>query len=287
MASASFSPERSGEHSAQRSPERSGLNDTARTWGNIVTRNILSRFGRRTDRPCNRRLPAIYRLNLDPADNKSAQGELARDARLALVEAALLVADEPLTPKRLAAAAGLKDGTEARKMVQRLLDLYDRDGTAFQVEELAGGFQLLTRPEFHPWLARLRRTGNDLRLSGAAKETLAIVAYKQPVTRADLESIRGVQSGELLRLLMEKGLVRIAGRDDSLGRPVLYGTTKKFLQVFGLKSLRDLPLVDTLRPPDKRPEHPKEEGPVAAWYLGGPPRTISENAPRPGCPTRG
>src|SRR5207245_252696 len=117
---------------------------------------------------------------------------------------------------------------------------------------IAGGFQLLTRPQFHPWLARLRQAGNEVRLSGPARETLAIVAYRQPIMRADIEAIRGVQCGEVLRQLMEKGLIRIAGRHDSLGRPVLYGTTKKFMQVFGLKSLRDLPLVNALRPPDKR-----------------------------------
>jgi segregation and condensation protein B len=89
---------------------------------------------------------------------------------------------------------------------------------------------------------------------------LAIVAYQQPVTRADLEAIRGVQSGELLRLLMEKGLVRIAGRDDSLGRPMLYGTTKKFLQVFGLRSLRDLPEVEDLPAPKGKGKKPEEEG---------------------------
>src|SRR5204862_3139685 len=112
------------------------------------------------------------------------------------------------------------------------------------------GFQLLTRSEFHPWLARLRRSSNELRLTPAARETLAIVAYRQPIMRADIEAIRGVQCGEILRLLMEKGLVRIAGRHDSLGRPVLYGTTKKFLQVFGLRSLRDLPQSELLKPPD-------------------------------------
>src|SRR5690348_14701979 len=111
------------------------------------------RLGRRTDRPYNRRLPALHRLNLEAVGERAVQGELARDARLALVEAALLVADEPLTARRLADAAGLRDAAEARKLVQRLRELYDRDGTAFRVEELAGGFQLLTRPEFHPWLA--------------------------------------------------------------------------------------------------------------------------------------
>jgi segregation and condensation protein B len=198
--------------------------------------------------PHNRRLPAIYQLFADGAREPVAQGELARDAALALVEAALLAADEPLTARRLAAVAGLPDGNEARRQVRRLQALYDRDGTAFQVQELAGGYQLLTRPEYHAWLIRIRRTGQDLRLSPPARETLAIIAYRQPIMRASIEAIRGVHCGDVLRLLMEKGLIRIVGRDDSLGRPVLYGTTKKFLQVFGLKSLRELPMVEQLRP---------------------------------------
>jgi segregation and condensation protein B len=181
-----------------------------------------------------------------------AQGPGARDPLLAAVEAALFVADEPLTPRRLAQAARLTDAAEARRLVRRLRALYEEAGSAFQVEEVAGGYQLLTRAEFHPWLARLRRAGNELRLSAAARETLAIIAYRQPIARADVEAIRGVQCSELLRLLMEKGLVRIAGRDDSLGRPVLYGTTKKFLQAFGLKALRDLPQAAELRPPEPR-----------------------------------
>src|SRR5207237_5142591 len=106
----------------------------------------------------------------------------------------------------------------------------------------------------HPWLGRLRRGAAEVRLSPAARETLAVVAYRQPVTRADVEAVRGVQCGEVLRQLMEKGLVRIAGRDDSLGRPVLYGTTKKFLQVFGLKSLRELPHAEQLRPGHNHPK---------------------------------
>jgi segregation and condensation protein B len=135
--------------------------------------------------------------------------------------------------------------------VQKLQALYDQEGTAFQVEELAGGYQLLTRAEYHPWLVRLRRAATDLRLSGPARETLAIIAYRQPIMRADIEGVRGVQCSEVLRLLMERGLIRIAGRDDSLGRPVLYGTTKKFLQVLGLKSLRDLPVNSELKPPSR------------------------------------
>lgn len=177
---------------------------------------------------------------------------MARDRRLALIEAVLLAADEPLSLRRLAAAAGLTGNSEVRRLLQRLQALYAQDGTAFQVEELAGGFQLLTRPEYHPWLARLRRSGNEMRLTAAARETLAIVAYRQPITRADVEAIRGVQSADMLYQLMEKGLVRISGRDDSLGRPVLYGTTKKFLQAFGLRSLRDLPLAEELVDPARK-----------------------------------
>ena len=200
----------------------------------------------------NHRLPAVYRVLGDPDEERPALGELARDPKLAAVEAALFAADEPLSARRLALAAGLADGTDARRLLRKLQALYDQEGTAFQVEELAGGFQLLTRPEYHRWLIRLRRTGHDLRLSAASRETLAIVAYRQPVMRAEVEAIRGVQCGEVLRQLMEKGLVRIAGRHDSLGRPVLYGTTKKFLQIFGLKSLRELPQAEQLRPAPNR-----------------------------------
>jgi segregation and condensation protein B len=195
----------------------------------------------------NHRPPALFRLFLEAFPGGSwdregsGEGELARDSRLAQVEAALLAADEPLTLRRLLTATGLTENSEVRQLVQRLQALYEQDGTAFQIEELAGGFQLLTRPEYHPWLSRLRRAGNDMRLSAAARETLAIVAYRQPITRADVEAIRGVQSADMLHQLMEKGLVRIAGREESLGRPVLYATTRKFLQVFGLRNLRDLP----------------------------------------------
>jgi segregation and condensation protein B len=191
--------------------------------------------------PRNRPLPLIYRLPLQRPGDAGPTDELARDAVLANVEAVLLAADEPLTVRRLVLVAGLRDAAEARRLLKRLQEMYDRDGTAFRMEEIAGGFQLLSRPEYHRWLARLRRGAQEVKLTAPARETLAIVAYRQPIMRADIESIRGVQSGDVLRLLMEKGLIRIAGRDESLGRPVLYGTTKKFLQLFGLRSLKDLP----------------------------------------------
>ena len=200
-----------------------------------------------SQRPGNVRPPAVLRYV--SAAEPVAVDPLARDGKLARLEAALVLADEPLTARRLAEVAALADAAEARKLVEKLRSLYDADGTAFQVEELAGGYQLLTRPAFHPWLLRLRRTGHDLRLTPAALETLAVIAYKQPITRAEVDAVRGVQCGEIVRMLMEKGLVRHAGRHDSLGRPQLYGTTKKFLQAFGLNALKDLPEVESLKRP--------------------------------------
>jgi segregation and condensation protein B len=223
----------------------------------LWTGRIASAWPGRDRLPYNRSLPALYRQRSEKETDAAEPGELTRDGALARVEAALLAADEPVTLRRLVAAAELNDVSEARRLLKRLQALYDLDLTAFQVVEIAGGYQLLTRPEFHPWLARLRRGGKDVRLSGPARETLAIIAYKQPVTRADIEAIRGVQCSEVLRQLMEKGLVRISGRHDSLGRPVLYGTTKKFLQVFGLKTLRDLPPAPNLQPPKREEAEPE------------------------------
>ncbi|HEX4589216.1 MAG TPA: SMC-Scp complex subunit ScpB [Gemmataceae bacterium] len=196
----------------------------------------------RTDRlPANHRRP--YWQRHSPPVEAPSIGPDVRDQRLARLEAVLFAAEEPLAARRLAALAELADAAEARRLVERLRKLLHAEGSAFRVEELAGGFQLLTRPEFHPWLIRLRQTAGEPKLTGALLETLAIVAYRQPIMRADLEAIRGVHSGDILRSLMERGLVRIAGRHDSLGRPVLYGTTKKFLATFGLRDLRDLPPV--------------------------------------------
>jgi segregation and condensation protein B len=170
-----------------------------------------------------------------------------RDDRLAKVEAILYLAREPLSSRKIARFANLADGTEARTLVRQLNRMFDQSGSAFRVEEIAGGFQLMTRPQFGPWLRRLLRTPVDTRMSNAALETLAVVAYQQPVLRAEVEAIRGAQSGEVLRQLMERDLVRICGRADDLGRPLLYGTTKRFLQIFGLRQLDDLPRANALR----------------------------------------
>lgn len=199
-------------------------------------------------RPGNTPLSTAFRFRVEVADSPTSDPH-CRDTDLARVEAVLLLADEPLPAKRIAEAAGLQDAARARTVLDRLREWYDADGTAFQIEELAGGYQLLTRPRYHPWLARLKRTGHELRLTPAALETLAVVAYKQPIMRAEVEKVRGVACGEVVRQLMERGLVRVAGRHDSLGRPQLYGTTKKFLQAFGLNSIKDLPEAEALRKP--------------------------------------
>jgi segregation and condensation protein B len=198
-----------------------------------------------TERPGNAARPHALRFRTEP-EAEANTDPLGREPDLARLEAVLMMADEPLAARRLADAIGV-DTPRVRVLIAKLKSLLDADASAFQVEEIAGGFQLLSRPVFHPWLTRLKRTGHELRLTPAAMETLAVIAYKQPVMRAEVEVVRGVACGELIRQLMEKGLVRIAGRHDSLGRPQLYGTTKKFLQSFGLNALKDLPEVEALR----------------------------------------
>ncbi len=197
--------------------------------------------------PRNHALPAILRLAVDIDEQGVSSDPLGREPALALLEAALLIADEPMPIRKLVQIVGLADAATVRRLLTRLQEYYDADGSAFELEELAGGFQLMTRPEYQRWLTSLRRSQQELRLTPASRETLAIVAYRQPIMRADIEAIRGVHCGETLRLLMERGLVKITGRHDSLGRPVLYGTTKRFLQVFGLKSLKDLPNAEALQ----------------------------------------
>jgi len=160
----------------------------------------------------------------------------------AILEAILFASDEPVTDDRLAATAG-EDVTvgAVREAVAALNAEYESSGRAFAIQEIAGGFQLFTRPEFNKYLKKLLRARQEARFTQATLETLSIIAYKQPVGRAEIEDIRGVACSDILRTLLEKGFVRIAGRGEQLGRPLLYGTTKKFLMAFGLSSTKDLP----------------------------------------------
>lgn len=166
---------------------------------------------------------------------------------MARLEAALLVADGAVALRKLVQVATLADAAEAQRLMDALNAAYDLAGTPYRIERLATGYRLLTRPTFAHWLSRLHQQASEQKLSPAALETLTILAYRQPMTRADLEAIRGVQCVELLKLLMDRNLVRISGEDNSLGRPYLYETTRKFLELYGLRSLDDLPDAERLR----------------------------------------
>lgn len=175
----------------------------------------------------------------DPQD-----AELTEEGKKRRLEAVLFLSPEGITSRKMAKLAGLADATEARTLIRQLNQEYDQQGRSFRVEEVAGGFALLTRSHFAPWLRRLAYIPGEMRLSQSAMETLAIVAYRQPVLRANVEAIRGVGCSEVLKQLMELDLVRISGRSDDLGRPYLYGTTRRFLQMFGLRSADRLPRID-------------------------------------------
>lgn len=165
-----------------------------------------------------------------------------------VVEAVLFASDESLTDARLASIVE-SSAKQVRQHIKNLNDKYQANNNAFRIEQIAGGYQMLTLSPYNLWLKKLLRVRGDNKLSPAAMETLAIVAYKQPVMRADIESIRGVAVGEVIRSLSYKGLVKIVGRAEVLGRPMLYGTTKKFLEVFGLNTLKDLPKAQELKEP--------------------------------------
>lgn len=178
-----------------------------------------------------------------------------------VVEAVLFASDEPVPAHRL---AGLVEVTtkQVNEAVNGLNQKYRDHGHAFQIERIAGGLQILTLPQYDGYLRKLMRVREDHKLSPAALETLAIVAYKQPAIRADIEAIRGVACGEVLRSLMIKGLVKIVGRAEVIGRPMQYGTTRKFLEVFGLNTLKDLPSIQELKRPEAVP------APAPDWEKG-------------------
>jgi segregation and condensation protein B len=166
----------------------------------------------------------------------------------AVVEAVLFASDESLTAARL---SNIVETTpkQIKEHIKALNEKYKQNNNAFRIEQIAGGFQMLTLSPFNNWLRKLLRARSDSKLSPAALETLAIISYKQPVIRVDIEAIRGVAAGEMIRSLMYKGLVKIVGRAEIIGRPMLYGTTKKFLEVFGLNTLKDLPKIEELKKP--------------------------------------
>ncbi|MBC02231.1 MAG: SMC-Scp complex subunit ScpB [Phycisphaerae bacterium] len=217
------------------------------------------------------------------------------------IEAILMTADRPIGERKLASILGIvttgqsdseeeETASDAAGPVQQIRDAVDELNSAyestdrsFRIERVAGGLQMLTLPRFAEDIARLKGVRNQSRLSQAALETLAIIAYRQPILRADLESIRGVACGEVLRGLMERRLVRIAGRAEELGRPMLYGTTREFLEVFGLATLEDLPQAKELRPAVERTSKSKSASePAAEEDSSGP---SEESDPEPALET--
>ena len=221
----------------------------------VQLRSVAGRYGQRLSscreqaygQRANRATRGIYVWMSNPmgrGTTPSASPSMARRSRL---EAVLILSREPLSLRKMAQLANLTDGTEARTLLESLRRRYDERGCAFQVAQVAGGYQLLSRPKFASWLRPLGAGEQETRLSPPAIETLAVVAYRQPVLRAEVEAIRGVGCGEILRQLMDRDLLRIVGRSEELGRPLWYGTTKRFLHVFGLTNLDQLPMVDELR----------------------------------------
>ncbi len=173
-----------------------------------------------------------------------------------ILESLLFVAADPLPVERMKKILDVEDARIVREALEALAEEYENRGGAFILKEVAGGYQIRTRPEFGPWIKRLLQPA-PARLSKAAMETLAIIAYKQPVIRNEIEHIRGVDCGGILRMLMEKKLIRVLGRKTLPGRPLIYGTTRQFLEVFELKDLTELPTpeeVENLETPRGVPE---------------------------------
>lgn len=162
-----------------------------------------------------------------------------------IIEAVLFAADKPVSIVQFTTLIEI-DSEIVTRLIQELQQEYDGSKRSFQIVEIADGFQMRTRSEYAPWIKKYYTTEVSSRLSVSALETLAIVAYKQPVTRAEIEEIRGVNSDSVIHTLLERNLIRIVGRKQAPGRPLIYGTTTEFLMHFGLRDLSELPSLDEI-----------------------------------------
>ncbi len=156
------------------------------------------------------------------------------------VEALLFAAEEPIAPREIARASG-SDSATIRKVLKEIRERYEQMKQPWDIAEVANGFRMVSRPEYYPAIQRLKTQTAQRKLTQAALETLALIAYRQPIGRSEVESVRGVGAGPVLRMLLEKKLIKISGRGTGVGQPLLYGTTDYFLEHFGLKSTQDLP----------------------------------------------
>lgn len=187
-----------------------------------------------------------------------------------IVEATLFASQTPLTASELARADEGLSEPAVEAAIGVLRQRYETDERAFQIYQLGDGYQLLTRPEFAPYLERFDSIPRPPHLSPAALESLAIIAYRQPIGRIEIEDVRGVSATSVLRTLLDWELIEVVGRGEGLGRPLLYGTTEQFLEHFGLKSLDDLPPVDELPVALGAPESPSDEETAASPSASGP-----------------
>lgn len=183
-----------------------------------------------------------------------------------VVEALLFASEAPVEAERIQEVLGLPSAGQARELVHVLGERLDGQGRALQIIEVGGGYRLVTRPEVAPWLVKLARSRTRSRLSRSALETLAIIAYRQPASRPDIDALRGVNSEAVLDNLLDRRMLRIAGRKDSPGRPFLYETTRDFLVAFGLRDLADLPKVEGDL---VIPEAPADDAATASYGEGG------------------
>ncbi|MGQ0732887.1 MAG: SMC-Scp complex subunit ScpB [Acidobacteriota bacterium] len=181
----------------------------------------------------------------DPAPIEVATTRLDGRQLRAIVEALVYASPEPLTPKMLFKLLGDEPKEDVSAALDELRREYDTRG-GLHLVEVAGGYQITTRPEFHDWVRRLFHERSTQKLSVPSLETLAVIAYKQPITAAEIGEIRGVNVSGVLSTLMERHLIRIVGRKNVIGRPFLYGTTREFMVRFGLKDLSDLPRVEDM-----------------------------------------
>lgn len=165
---------------------------------------------------------------------------MERAEQMRIAEALILGSPEPISHQRLAGIIPDLKPTAAKELVNELNEIYNQQDRAFEIWEVAGGYQIRTRAEFSGYLQKLHKQ-RPVRLSRAALETLAIIAFKQPVTRAEIEQVRAVDAGAVVKNLLDRQLVKIAGQREVPGRPMIYSTTRRFLEVFGLDSLKDLP----------------------------------------------
>jgi segregation and condensation protein B len=195
-----------------------------------------------------------------------------------ILEAVLFASDVPVQAQVLSQVLGDRSVPETRELLAEMAEAYDREERGVTLVEIAGGFQILSRKECAPWVEQMLRSRRKIRLSKPALESLAIVAYRQPITKTEIDSIRGVDSAGVLHTLLERNLVTIKGRSKGVGRPLLYATTQEFLAYMGINELADLPELKELAPLLEERERLAEEGEPPAQAEGEAPAAEENTA---------